>query len=127
MKLEESDIATLCNELTSISDWFILGLNLGVPYHLLKEVRSNYSVEGLGACKRKTLVLWLRHTPSASWGDVVGALQQMGENSVAERIQLKYIGGPLHASKLYYCMQINSFIPMCCAYIICMWLAGCSM
>ena len=100
MKLEGSDIATLCNELTSISDWFILGLNLGVPYPLLKEVRSSYSVEGSGACKRETLVLWLQHTPSASWGDVVGALQQMGENSVAERIQLKYIGGPSYTSKL---------------------------
>ena len=99
MKLKGSDIATLCNELTSISDWFTLGLNLGVPYHLLKEVRSNYSVEGLGALKQETLVQWLRCTPSASWRDVVGALQQMGENSVAERIQLKYIGGPLYASK----------------------------
>jgi len=44
------DIATLCNELTSISDWFTLGVNLGVPHHQLEEVCSNYSVEGLGAC-----------------------------------------------------------------------------
>ena len=78
VKLEESDIATLCIELISISDWFTLGLNLGVPHHQLKEVRSNYSVEGLGACRRETLVLWLQRTPSASWRDVVGTLQRMG-------------------------------------------------
>ena len=28
------------------------------------------------------------------FGDVVGALQQMGENTVAETIKQKYIGGP---------------------------------
>ena len=59
VKLEGSDIATLCDELISISDWFTLGLNLGVPHHQLEEVRSNYSVEGLGACRQQTLVLWL--------------------------------------------------------------------
>ena len=84
MKLEGLDIATLCNELTSISDWFTLGLNLGVPYRLLKEVRSNYSIEGLGALRRETLLLWLQRTPSASWSDVVGALRRMGENTEAE-------------------------------------------
>ena len=97
MKLEESDIATLCNELTGISDWFMLGLNLGVPYRLLKEIRSNYSVEGCCACRRETLVLWLQRVPNASWGDVVQALRQMGENAMAERIEQKYV----LASKLY--------------------------
>ena len=117
VKLEESDIATLCDELTGISDWFTLGLNLGVPYHLLKEVRSVYSVKGLGACRQETLVLWLQRTPSASWRDVVGALRQMGENIVAERIEQKYI---VSASKLQCCMLslcTNLCIPMCCAYL----------
>ena len=97
VKLEESDIATLCNELKNISDWFTLGLSLGVPYHLLKEVRSNYAVEGLGACRRETLVLWLQRTPNASWRDLAGALRQMGVNAVAKRIEQKYI----LASKLH--------------------------
>ena len=91
VKLEESDIATLCNELTGISDWFMLGLNLGVPYRLLKEIRSNYSVEGCGACRRETLVLWLQRAPNASWRDVVGALRKMEEDSLAGRIEQKYV------------------------------------
>ena len=97
VKLKESDIATLCNELTSISDWVTLGVNLGVPYHLLKEIRSNYAIEGLGACRLEMLVLWLRRKSNASWQDVAGALRQMGENTVAERIEQKYI----LASKLH--------------------------
>ena len=97
VKLEESDVATLCNELTGISDWFTLGLNLGVSYRLLKEVRSNYSVEGCGACRRETLALWLQRAPNASWRDVVGALRKMEEDSLAGRIEQKYI----LASKLH--------------------------
>ena len=120
VKLEGSDIATLCNELTGISDWCTLGLNLGVPYHLLEEVRRNYSVEGLSACRRETLVLWLQRVPSASWRDVVAALRQMGENIEAKTIEQKYIVGPMSASKLQCCMQslcTNLCIPMCCAYL----------
>ena len=95
-------IATLCNELTSISDWFTLGLNLGVQYHQLQEIRSNYfQVEGVGACRRESLVLWLQRTPNALWRDVVGALRRMGEKTVAERIELQYIVRPAHASKMY--------------------------
>ena len=119
-KLEESDLAILCNELTSISDWFTLGLNLGVPHHQLEEVRRNYSVEGLSACRRETLVLWLQRVPNASWRDVVAALRQMRENTEAERIEQKYIVGPVPASKLQCCMLslcMNLCIPMCCAYV----------
>jgi len=41
----------------------------------------------------ETLSLWLRYTSSASWKDVVIALQRMGENALAERIRDKYIEG----------------------------------
>lgn len=91
VKLDESDIATLCNELTGIFDWFTLGLNLGVQYHQLQEIRRSYSVEGYGALRRETLVLWLRRTPNVSWRDVVRALRKMEEGSVAGRIEQKYI------------------------------------
>ena len=96
------DIKTLCNELTSISDWFTLGLNLGVQDHQLQEIRSNYlQVEGVGGCRQQSLILWLKHTPKASWRDVVGTLRRIGENTEAERIELQYIVRPAHASKMY--------------------------
>ena len=37
------------------------------------------------------LDLWLQHAPNDAWGDVVSALQQMGQNKVAEGIRQKYI------------------------------------
>ena len=57
--------------------------------------------EGCDRWKWETFSLWLQCTPSASWRDVVGALRRMGEDTEAERIELKYIVGPAHASKLY--------------------------
>ena len=85
------DVKTLCNELVSVSDWRKLGLNLGVQDYKLDQIERSHSAEGCDGWKRETFSLWLRCTPSASWGDVVGALQQMGEETVAERIEQKYI------------------------------------
>ena len=95
------DTATLCNELAGVSDWRKLGLYLGVQNYELDQIERSYPTEGYDGWKRETFSLWLQHTPSASWGDLVGALRQMGEKNIAERIELKYIVEPVHASKLY--------------------------
>ena len=95
------DTANLCNELVSISDWRMLGLYLGVQDYELDQIETSHPTEGCGRWKQEIFSMWLRRTPSASWGDVVGALQRMRENTEAERIELKYIMGPEHASKLY--------------------------
>ena len=39
------------------------------------------------------LELWLRRTPNAAWEVLVGALEEMGENRVAENIRHQYIRG----------------------------------
>ena len=95
------DTATLCNELASVSDWRKLGLYLGVQDYELDQIERTYPTEGCDGWKRETFSLWLQHTPSASWGDVVGALRRMGENTITERIELMYIVGPARASMLY--------------------------
>ena len=88
------DTATLCNELGSVSDWHTLGLNLGVKDHELDQIERSHPTEGCGRWKQETFSLWLRRKSSASWRDVVQALRQMGENTEAKRIELKYNGGP---------------------------------
>lgn len=47
------------------------------------------------------LDLWLRRKLNDTWEDVVSALQQMGENRVAESIRQKYIRGRSEFSRLY--------------------------
>ena len=99
--LGRPDTATLCNEVASISDWRMLGLYLGVKDHELDKIERSHPTEGCGRWKLETISLWLRCTPSASWGDVVGALRRMGESTEAERLKEKFIIVPAHASKLY--------------------------
>ena len=91
------DLQSICNELTSIYDWNTMGLNLGVQDYELAKIQRSHPTEGCDGWKRETISLWLRRTPNSSWKDVVGALQQMGENTLAERIEQKYIT----ASKLH--------------------------
>ena len=88
------DVKTLCNELVSVSDWRKLGLNLGVQDYELDQIERSRSAEGCDGWKRETFSLWLRRKSNASWRDVAGALRQMEENTVAERIEQKYNGGP---------------------------------
>ena len=95
------DTVTLCSELASVSDWHRLGLHLGVPDYELDQIKRSHPAEGCDEWKRETFSLWLRRTPSASWGDVVGALRRMRENTIAERIELKYIVKLVRASMLY--------------------------
>ena len=103
--LGRPDTAALCNELASVSDWRTLGLYLGVQDYELNQIERSHPTEGCSRWKEEIFSLWLKHMPSASWGDVVGALRRMGENTEAERIELKYIiGVPAHASKLIHKM-----------------------
>ena len=76
--------------MASISDWRRLGLYLGVQDYELDQIERSRSAEGCDGWKREAFSLWLRRKSSASWQDVAGALQQMGENTVAERLELKY-------------------------------------
>ena len=89
----ERDTAVLCRELISVSDWRSLGLNLGVRDYELDQIESSHPTEGCGRWRQKTISLWLGRASSASWENVIQALQMMGENRLPERIHQKYIGG----------------------------------
>ena len=85
------NLQNLSSELASVIDWFSLGLNLGLQKHELTKIERDY--QGNDRRRVEMLDLWLHRTPNATWEDVVRALQQMGENTVAEIIREKYIRG----------------------------------
>ena len=82
------DVKILCNELVSVSDWRTLGLNLGVQDYELDQIERNHPTEGSGRWRQETFSVWLRRKSSASWQDVVGALQQMGESTACFTLAL---------------------------------------
>ena len=92
------NLKNLSSELAAVINWFLLGINLGLPKHELSKIQQNYASQGIDQQRLEMLYLWLQRTPNATWEDVVRALQQMGENRVAENIREKYIRG---RSKFY--------------------------
>ena len=82
------EVKVLCEELSAVTDWYQLGLKLGVPDYKLHEIQRNHSSS---RWKIETLKLWLQLNPNASWMSVVRALQRMEENTLAKMIRQKYM------------------------------------
>lgn len=76
-------------ELKRVTNWCLLGINLGVPVYELTRIEQDY--KGSDQQRLQMLNQWLLGTPTASWGEVVHALELMGERREAGRIQQKYV------------------------------------
>ena len=84
-------VGDLFSELKLVTDWYHLGIYLGLHTHELMQIERDH--QGNERRKQKMLDLWLRRKPDAGWRDVVSALQQNEENRVAERIRQNYVRG----------------------------------
>ena len=85
------NVKNLSSELTTITNWYQLGLYLNLQTHDLSKIQQDHAHQGNDRQMVEMLSLWLRRTPNATWGDVVSALQQMRENRVAENIRQKHL------------------------------------
>lgn len=87
-------VENLSSELKPVRiKWFELGINLGLKKHELDVIRMDYAPQGCDRQLLEMLAHWLQRAPDAAWMDVVNALQKIEENTLAESIFLKYIGG----------------------------------
>ena len=82
------EVNVLCEELSAVSDWYRLGLKLGVPDYKLDEIQRNHSSS---RWKIEMLKMWRQLNPNASWMNVVRALQRIEENTLAKMIRRKYM------------------------------------
>ena len=85
------NVKNLSSELTTITNWYQLGLYLNLQTHDLNKIQQDHVHHGNDRQMVEMLSLWLRRTPNATWGDMVSVLQQMGENRVAENIRQKHL------------------------------------
>ena len=88
----------LVNELASVEDWHLLGVNLGLQGHQLREIERNYPRDNRR--KTETLEFWLRNAKNPSWEAIVKALCLMQEHVVADAIRRKYCSSSTTAGKL---------------------------
>ena len=91
-------LQALVNELTSVEDWHLLGVNLGLQGHQLHEIERNYRGDS-NRCKTETLYLWQRNAKDPSWEAIVKGLCLMQEHVVADRIRRKYCCSSTTAGK----------------------------
>jgi len=84
-------VPNISRELVSVSDWYLLGIKLGLQPHDLRKIQQSHPSANCERWKVEVIDLWLRNSLGSSWKDVVDAVNQMGEHAVARKIQLKYI------------------------------------
>ena len=82
------NVRLLVTRVQKISDWFMLGVHLGVPNEELNKIDQRFSAShGVERCKAELFDLWLRRNPSARWDDVASALEQLNEMNLASELR----------------------------------------
>ena len=76
----ELNIRNLTNALKDVSNWEMLGIQLGVELAQIRQISSKNP-------KIDLLDLWLKNDPEHSWEKVAGALDEMGMRNVAREIR----------------------------------------
>ena len=79
----------LSNELTSVHDWHLLGVKLGLKIHELGTIEKDYHGNSL-RCKHEMLGRWIQNSELPTWKAVTDALHFMGEQAIASKIRMKY-------------------------------------
>ena len=79
-------------ELNEVVDWYTLGAVLGVRVRKLREIQESNNQGGVQRWKIDMFQSWLDSTPTASWEDVIRALEQLDHLTLAARLRSKYLG-----------------------------------
>ena len=79
----------LVYELSSVENWHLLGVNLGLKGHQLREIEQTYHGDSK-RCKTEALDLWQRNARNCTWEAAAKALDLMQEKVVADCIREKY-------------------------------------
>ena len=82
----------LTNALVPVFNWNQLGLNLGLPNYKLEEIRRS-KMNDANLCRIALLDLWLRTDVDASWEKLIGALEDMSEETTVKKIRENYCTG----------------------------------
>ena len=85
----------MLEELNEVDDWFTLGVALGVTVRKLREIQTSNPQGGVQHWMTDMFQSWLDSTPTASWEDVIRALEQLDHVVLAARLRSKYIGQQL--------------------------------
>ena len=63
-----------------VTDWYALGIYLGVECSILKRIEKNCSGD-IERCKTEVVNFWLRNDSKPTWSKLAGAVEDMGEHA----------------------------------------------
>lgn len=72
--------------LIEVLDWHTLGINLGLPVHILDTIRIDYSAYGVARQKQEMISSWLKYDTETSWDKLARTLNEMGMHVAAKKI-----------------------------------------
>ena len=81
-------INLLVEELSGVTEWYTLGVFLGLTENEIKEIEQDHE----GTARRRMAVLnkWLKKEANPSWLVIISALEKMSETSLANQLRKKY-------------------------------------
>ena len=91
--------------LIQTTEWYDLGLQLGIEDAKLEEIQSN-NPKSVRTCRREMFRAWLRITPSPSYQQLVEALLALGEINEADWLHKKY-GKIIPVLEVKNCLDIQ--------------------
>ena len=96
-KLQLEQLKDVVLVLNDVTEWYRLGLQLGLPVHMLDAIKAlRLSVQNsmLDMVHR-----WLSYDPEASWEKLAKALDAIAERVVAENIRRQFLGAVAAAAQ----------------------------
>ena len=83
-------IHQLTEELADVN-WHSLGMALLVPVSKLSAITASHPQGGTARWKIELLQYWLDSTPTASWSDIIKALEKIGHGTLSARLKTEYL------------------------------------
>ena len=86
--------AKVLSFLNNVTNWFLLGIHLGVKRHKLKQIEVQHPRD-IERCKLEMVVCWRQSDPTASWPKLKEALRKrnysiiMDQSTVIEAVSQK--------------------------------------
>ena len=73
------------------AQWKQFAYIMDTPQHIIDRIHVNNIQLGVESCCTEFLAMWLQSNPTATWNNVIRALDDIGMTSIAEDLTAKYI------------------------------------
>ena len=83
------DLRRLTADLRDLTEWFRLGIRLGIKHSDLKKIESNYEGD-VERCKTEMLDFWKKNDAKPSLKKLTKALEEMDYRNLANELRQKY-------------------------------------